>query len=101
MKGFVQWNPVKVSNIAVFTLPPFQMGSTLEEKDLLQKEQILSLKSRSLFRKVYLIKKAYRKSQKLFYFINKQQKHGRPSSHLNIVFKLDHDIITDCALGSR
>ena len=48
---------------------PSQLGSTLKGKNLLLKEQILSLKSRPYFERTSSSREANRKSQKLFPFV--------------------------------
>ena len=63
-------------------LIPSQLKSTLTEKNLLPKEQILSFKSRLHSGKSMLSREANSKSHMFFPFVKMAEKHGGPPKHL-------------------
>ena len=67
-------------------LLPSPMGSTLKRKNLLLEKQILSFMSRSLLGRILLLRKANRKSQKVFPFVKMV---GKEPIHLKTEFTLN------------
>ena len=61
------------------------MGSTLKEKNLLLREQILSFKSRSHLVRTALSQEANRMTQKLFPFLKVVEIHGGVPSHPKVI----------------
>ena len=68
--------------------------STLKEKNLLPKEQILSLKSRPYFERAVFSRKANRKSQKLFPFEKMIENHRGVLIYLTFLTVVDENYKT-------